>query len=37
VNIDFASVDVEGAELAVLRSLLKDKVSVGVALVEVTK
>ena len=34
-HLDFASIDVEGAELAVLRSLVRSKVSLGVALVEV--
>lgn len=34
-HLDFASIDVEGAELTVLRSLLSTAISIGVATVEV--
>mmetsp|Transcript_472 Transcript_472/g.1526 ORF Transcript_472/g.1526 Transcript_472/m.1526 type:complete len:156 (+) Transcript_472:781-1248(+) len=34
-HLDFASVDVEGAELPVLRSLVRSGISIGVAMIEV--
>lgn len=34
-HVDFASIDVEGSELAVLRSLVHSNISIGVALIEV--